>query len=88
MKNKKIAAIIGCLIVQLCVGILYLWSIFRTDVSNAYGGWEGTAMVASYMVLRLSSATLSEESSMTIKVPNLRRYWAWFCFRQESGFPH
>lgn len=50
MKNKKIAAIVGCLIVQLCVGILYLWSIFKTDVSNAYGGWQGTAMVASYML--------------------------------------
>lgn len=50
MKNKKIAAIVGCLIVQLCVGILYLWSIFRTDISKAYGGWEGVAMVASWML--------------------------------------
>ena len=50
-KNKKIAAIAGCLIVQLCVGILYLWSIYRTDITKSYGGWEGSAMVASWMLL-------------------------------------
>lgn len=49
--NKKILSIAGCLIVQLCVGILYLWSIFKTDIANAYGGWEGSAMVASWMLL-------------------------------------
>lgn len=50
-KEKMIPAIIGCLVVQLCVGILYLWSAFKGNIVAAYG-WEAGAanMVSSYML--------------------------------------
>ena len=49
-KNPWIA-IIACLVVQLCVGILYLWSAFRSNIVSAYG-WTPSAatMVSSYMI--------------------------------------
>lgn len=49
--KKMIPAIIGCLVVQLCVGILYLWSAFKGDVVKAYD-WTASAanMVSSYMI--------------------------------------
>ncbi len=52
MKSKKmIPAIIGCLVVQLCVGILYLWSAFKGNIVAAYGWETGAAnMVSSYML--------------------------------------
>ena len=46
-----IPAIIGCLVVQLCVGILYLWSAFKGNIVAAYGWDAGAAnMVSSYML--------------------------------------
>ncbi|MBQ8974637.1 MAG: MFS transporter, partial [Oscillospiraceae bacterium] len=50
-KGKLLAAIIGCLVVQLCVGILYLWSALRSDVVNSFN-WSDKAagMVSSYMI--------------------------------------
>ena len=63
MKNKKNpwVSIIACLVVQLCVGILYLWSALKSNIVAAYGvqyGWataEGGAsgsanLVASFML--------------------------------------
>ena len=53
MKNRKNpwVSIIACLVVQLCVGILYLWSAFRSNIVAAYG-WTPSAatMVSSYMI--------------------------------------
>ena len=53
MKNRKNPwiSIIACLVVQLCVGILYLWSAFRSNIVAAYG-WTPSAatMVSSYML--------------------------------------
>ena len=53
MKKRKNpwVSIVACLIVQLCVGILYLWSAFRTNIVAAYG-WspEAATMVSSYML--------------------------------------
>ena len=53
MKNRKNpwVSIIACLVVQLCVGILYLWSAFRSNIVAAYG-WTPSAatMVSSYML--------------------------------------
>ena len=53
MKNRKNPwiSIIACLVVQLCVGILYLWSAFRSNIVAAYG-WTPSAatMVSSYMI--------------------------------------
>ena len=53
MKNQKNPwiSIIACLIVQLCVGILYLWSAFKGNMVAAYNWDESAAtMVSSYMV--------------------------------------
>ena len=53
MKKRKNpwVSIVACLIVQLCVGILYLWSAFRSNIVAAYG-WtpEAATMVSSYML--------------------------------------
>lgn len=53
MKSKSllITSVIGCLFVQLCVGILYLWSVFKTPVIAHYN-WtpEAATMVFSYMM--------------------------------------
>ena len=53
MKNSKNPwiSIVACLVVQLCVGILYLWSAFRSNIVAAYG-WTPSAatMVSSYMI--------------------------------------
>ncbi len=50
--RKAIAPIIGCLVVQLCVGILYLWSALRSDIVTSFS-WSDSAagMVSSYMIL-------------------------------------
>ena len=48
---KRTRSILGCLIVQLCVGIIYLWSIFKTPVAESFGcGTESLSMVSSFML--------------------------------------
>jgi OFA family oxalate/formate antiporter-like MFS transporter len=49
--NNPVTAIAGCLCVQLCVGILYLWSVFKMPVVH-YFNWNTAAanMVSSYML--------------------------------------
>lgn len=51
-RSKLLRAVGGCLVVQLCVGILYLWSVFK-QASMSHFGWENGAvnLVASYMLL-------------------------------------
>ena len=53
MKNRKNPwiSIIACLVVQLCVGILYLWSAFKNNVVAAYS-WDTTSanLVSSFML--------------------------------------
>lgn len=53
MNNRKSpwVSIIACLVVQLCVGIIYLWSVFRTPIVTAFD-WSADAakMVSSYML--------------------------------------
>ena len=52
--NQKQAVLPICcsLVVQLCVGILYLWSVFKTPIVEAFD-WNISAagMVSSYMLL-------------------------------------
>ena len=54
MKKRKNPwiSIIACLVVQLCVGILYLWSALRADIVKSFS-WSDSAagMVSSYMIL-------------------------------------
>ena len=56
MKNQNsnhqaILPICSSLVVQLCVGILYLWSVFKTPIVDAFH-WNASAagMVSSYMI--------------------------------------
>ncbi len=52
ISRTKTLSIVGCLIVQLCVGIIYLWSIFKTPVAEAFGCGTGPiSMVSSYMLM-------------------------------------
>jgi len=48
---KALPTIICCIAVNLCVGILYLWSAFKTPVVETYN-WtnEAATMVSSYML--------------------------------------
>lgn len=48
----RIRSISGCLLVQLCVGIIYLWSIFKMPMAEAYGcGTQSLSIVSSYMMM-------------------------------------
>ncbi len=54
LKNRKNPwiAIVACLVVQLCVGILYLWSAFKSNMVAAFSWDSGAAgMVSSYMIM-------------------------------------
>ncbi|MDR3311011.1 MAG: MFS transporter [Oscillospiraceae bacterium] len=63
LKNQKYRAappIIGCLVIQLCVGIIYLWSAFSKNFVAAYGWTDAAAkMVASYMLFAFVAGNLS-----------------------------
>lgn len=58
-RSKLLRAVTGCLVVQLCVGILYLWSVFK-QASMSHFGWENGAvnLVASYMLLAFCLGSL------------------------------
>jgi len=50
-KGKKALAIIGCILVQICCGILYVWSVFRQPVIDHYGWEPGQVnLIASFML--------------------------------------
>lgn len=56
MKRKnpesKLVPIIACLVVMFCVGIIYLWSVYKANVIVSYNWDSGKAnMVASYMIM-------------------------------------
>lgn len=61
-------AVAGCLVVQLCVGIIYLWSVFSEPVVAAFR-WteEGSRMVSSYMILAFVQKVIANDmkSAMT-----------------------
>ena len=54
-QKKRTQAVTGCLLVQICVGIVYLWSTFKGSLIKTYGienGWTTGAanQVASIML--------------------------------------
>ena len=50
-RTRQLVSIAGCLMVQLCVGIIYLWSIFKTPMACSFGcAPEKLNMVSSYML--------------------------------------
>jgi OFA family oxalate/formate antiporter-like MFS transporter len=58
-RRSSIVPIIGCLVIQICVGILYLWSIFKTPIMNSFD-WskESATMVSSYMLFAFVTGNL------------------------------
>ena len=57
--NKRIVTVIACLVVQLLVGILYLWSIFNEPVQAFFGLPKSMAsMVQSVMMFGFVSGNL------------------------------
>lgn len=58
--RQAIRPIIGCLIVQMCVGIIYLWSVFNSAVVASFD-WTANAakMVSSYMLLGFVTGSLA-----------------------------
>lgn len=54
IKNNRqgLLPIVCSLVVQLCVGILYLWSVFKTPIVEAFH-WDAASagMVSSYMIM-------------------------------------
>lgn len=58
-KSSAIAPIIGCLVIQVCVGILYLWSVFKVPVMTSFSWSKDAAlMVSSYMVFAFCAGNL------------------------------
>lgn len=57
--RTRVLSIAGCLLVQLCVGIIYLWSIFKAPVAAAFGcATEELGMVSSYMLTAFVTGSL------------------------------
>ncbi len=49
--RKAFVSIAGCLLVQLCVGIIYLWSVLKTPFAAAFSMADSAAaMVSAYML--------------------------------------
>jgi len=59
-KSKLLRAVIGCLLVQLCVGILYLWSVFKQSAIGYFGWDDGSVnLVASFMLFGFCLGSLT-----------------------------
>lgn len=57
--NSPIVPVLGCIVIQICVGILYLWSVFKTPITKAFD-WspEAAQMVSSYMLFAFVAGNL------------------------------
>lgn len=50
-KSSPVVPIAACLLVQVCVGIIYIWSVFKAPAMAVHGWAEGsTNLVASFML--------------------------------------
>ena len=55
----RVSTLVGCLVAQLCVGIIYLWSVFKADAMSYYGWGDGPVnMVASFMLFCFCAGNL------------------------------
>lgn len=61
MKTKRsfILPVISCLVIMVCVGILYLWSVFKSPIMKSFE-WsiESATMVSSYMLFAFCAGNL------------------------------
>ena len=58
-RQSAVLPVIGCVIIQICVGILYLWSVFKTPMVNSFN-WsvQSATMVSSYMLFAFVTGNL------------------------------
>ncbi len=58
-RQSAVVPVIGCLIIQICVGILYLWSVFKSPIVTSFN-WtvEAATMVSSYMLFAFVTGNL------------------------------
>lgn len=49
MRNKKIRALVASLIINLCVGSIYAWSVFAGPLSQTYG-WSASATALTFTI--------------------------------------
>ena len=71
-KGKKVLAIAGCILVQICVGILYVWSVFREPVISYYN-WESgqVNLIASFMLFAFCFGNLAGGYLQDKKAPKM-----------------
>ena len=59
MSKSKFVPVCSCLVVQLCVGIIYLWSVFNSPVTKSLGMTPAKgSLVSSVMLLAFVVGTL------------------------------
>ena len=58
-RRSAILPVLGCIIIQVCVGILYLWSVFKSPITASFN-WskEAATMVSSYMLFAFVAGNL------------------------------
>ena len=49
MRNKKIRALIASLIINLCIGSIYAWSVFAGPLSESFG-WSASATALTFTI--------------------------------------
>lgn len=61
MKTKRLSIlpVASCLVIMICVGILYLWSVFKSPIMKSFD-WplESATMVSSYMLFAFCAGNL------------------------------
>lgn len=58
-KTNVVLPVAGCLIIQLCVGIIYLWSIFKSSIVYSFSwSMQSANMVSSYMLIAFVTGCL------------------------------
>ncbi|NLA87362.1 MAG: OFA family MFS transporter, partial [Clostridiales bacterium] len=58
-KRSFILPVVSSLVIMICVGILYLWSVFRNPIMNSFD-WsaESATKVSSYMLFAFCAGNL------------------------------
>lgn len=58
-KRSSILPVVSCLVIMICVGILYLWSVFRSPIMKSFD-WspESATMVSSFMLFAFCAGNL------------------------------
>lgn len=50
-KESPVLPIVGCMLVQLCVGIVYLWSVFSTPIATSFSWSADSAKLVSAVMM-------------------------------------